>query len=62
MAIRGPIGGPRMDFYASLLAMHAGGPYERAPKFGDFAMPWAPPQPDQDDDEDEDDWDDDGEG
>lgn len=53
MRVRGPVGGPRRDFYTSMLAMHAGGPWEKAPKFRDFAMPWARPDPVDDDDEDD---------
>jgi hypothetical protein len=47
MAIRGPIGGQREDFYASFVAMHAGGPYEKRVKFSQFAMPWAVPEDDE---------------
>jgi len=49
MAIRGPIGPQRADFHASLVAMHAGKPYDKPPSFSDFAMPWAPPDPENDD-------------
>jgi len=38
-AIRGPIGGPRRDWYHANLAMHAGKPYDTAPSQSDF-MPW----------------------
>lgn len=41
--IRGPIGFDRWDFYASFIAMNAGGPYEnpKSVTLGNFPMPWA---------------------
>lgn len=43
ITIRGPIGGPRQDYYQANLAMHAGGPYEKSVPFKDFMMPWLKP-------------------
>lgn len=43
MEIRGPIGPQRHDFYASYVAMHAGGPYEKEVQLADFEMPWIKP-------------------
>lgn len=40
--VRGPIGPERWDFYASFIAMHAGGPYNnpREVTIDKFGMPW----------------------
>jgi hypothetical protein len=50
-AIRGPIGGPRRDYYTSYIAMHAGKPYSTEVSLDDFRMPWAKPEAEDQDDE-----------
>jgi hypothetical protein len=49
-AIRGPIGGPRRDFYASFLAMHAGKPHDTEVSQSDFMPPWVKSEEDDDED------------
>jgi hypothetical protein len=39
LAIRGPIGGPRTDFYTSFVAMHASQPQKEV-SITAFKMPW----------------------
>jgi hypothetical protein len=48
VAIRGPIGPQRWDFYVSMLAMYAGSPYKKKVKFSEFKMPWAVSEPETD--------------
>ena len=50
-SIRGPIGGPRRDYYTSYIAMHAGKPYTAEVSLDDFKMPWAPPEVDEDEED-----------
>lgn len=42
VALRGPIGPDRWDFYTSYIAMNAGGPYENPKEvtIEAFQMPW----------------------
>jgi hypothetical protein len=40
LSIRGPIGGPRTDFYTSYLAMHTSGPHAKEVPIAQFKMPW----------------------
>lgn len=42
VSIRGPIGGPRQDFYASFVARFAGRPYASTDEadYENFMMPW----------------------
>jgi hypothetical protein len=52
--IEGPIGGERTDYYASMISMYAGGPYEKKPSSDAFAMPWA--ESDEDESDADEDW------
>jgi hypothetical protein len=43
--IRGPIGGPREDYYTAFIAQQSAGPFRKADdgKFENFIMPWLRP-------------------
>jgi hypothetical protein len=46
VAIRGPVGGPRWDFYTAYVAMHAGGPYAKKVDLSQFSkFPWVASEP-----------------
>lgn len=51
--IRGPIGGPRQDYYTSFIAMHAGKPYSTEVSLRDFDMPWVVPEIEEEEEDDE---------
>lgn len=40
MALRGPIGGSRTDFYTSYLAMHMGAQQGKEVSLRQYSMPW----------------------
>lgn len=40
LSIRGPIGGPRTDFYTSFLAMHLAGSRGKEASVAEYKMPW----------------------
>jgi hypothetical protein len=41
LRIAGPVGPARKDFDVTQLSIHAGGPYQKKPRWEDFQPPWA---------------------